>query len=165
MIWSSHGIWCGFEPNFRRFGTWNEMEFSWESMSYFLQGCSLILMWTFWRGSDLECRRMGLVLVLVVLETHPQSWCQSLKLPIVSPLVVLVLVHVFLPCLTLFSHLALLRLMLMVLGFDNHHSHDSILPPPWMTLLSPHSRLVVLFSISSISDTSAVEISSLSHPI
>ena len=27
MTWNSHGIWCGFRPNCRRFVTGNDMEF------------------------------------------------------------------------------------------------------------------------------------------
>ena len=38
MPWNSHGIWCGFWPNWRWFVTWNDMEFPWESMLYFFQG-------------------------------------------------------------------------------------------------------------------------------
>ena len=43
MTWNSRGIWCGFGRNCRRFVKWRNMEFPWESVSYFLQGCYLCI--------------------------------------------------------------------------------------------------------------------------
>jgi len=37
MTWNSHGIWCQFGPNCRRFVTWNYTEFPRESVSHVLQ--------------------------------------------------------------------------------------------------------------------------------
>ena len=43
MTWNGHGIWCGFGPNYRGFGTENDMEFPRESMPRFLQGYHIFI--------------------------------------------------------------------------------------------------------------------------